>query len=422
MTMSAATARPRRRPRFRFTVRLRLTALYSVLLILSSAVLIAITYGLFSRATANATITLPNGGSMSASGEETDSGARPVINEELAGADRNDPSLPDQPLPSIEEFAQVTRQQHSAQMHEFLVQSLIALGIMAVLSVAVGWSAAGRVLRNLRTITTTARDISATNLHERLALEGPDDELKELGDTFDQLLARLEATFGAQRRFVTNASHELRTPIARQRTLIQVALADPDVSVDTLRAAHERVLATGRQQEHLINALLALSRGETGLDRRVPFDLAVVVEEVLLRCQPEADARGVSVKSKLASAPTAGDPRLVEHLVTNVIENALRHNTPRHDEPGRVEVVTETRSGRSVLTVTNTGAHIAAEDVDQLFVPFRRLGTDRAGHGQGLGLGLSIVKAIADAHNATISVNPKPDGGLRVEVEFPESH
>jgi signal transduction histidine kinase len=419
--MSAATARPRRRPRVRFTVRLRLTALYSGLLIASSAVLIATTYGLVSHATGNSKITLPNGASMSASGEESDPGAPPVINEESATSNGDDPSPPDQPLPSVETFAQVAKQQHSAQMHEFLVQSLIALGITAVLSVAVGWFAAGRVLRNLRTITTTARDISATNLHQRLAIEGPDDELKELGDTFDELLARLETAFEAQQRFVANASHELRTPLARQRTLIQVALADPDSSVESLRATHERVLASGRHQERLIDALLTLARGETGLDRRVPFDLSVVANRVLLHGQPDAEARGVRVKSMLAPAPTAGNHRLVERLVTNLLDNAIVHNTTEHDGCARIDIETGTRSGRSVLTVTNTGPVIPAEAIDQLFVPFRRLGTDRAAHGQGLGLGLSIVKAIADAHNATVTVTPNTDGGLRIEIEFPES-
>jgi signal transduction histidine kinase len=421
--MSATGARPRRRPRVRFTVRLRLTALYSALLIVSSAVLIAITYGLVSRATANAPVTLPGGGSVSSSGDELTPGDSAVINEDVAARAENARSQADLPEPvSAEEYVQLAKQQRAAQMREYLQQSLIALGIMAVVSVAVGWFAAGRVLRNLRTITTTARDISATNLHERLALEGPDDELKELGDTFDALLTRLEAAFGAQQRFVANASHELRTPLARQQTLIQVALADPDVSVDSLRATHERVLATGRQQQRLLDALLTLARGETGLDRKVPFDLAEVVDEVLGRCQPEADGRGVIVAAKLASAPTAGDQRLVERLVTNLVENAVRHNTSRHDKCGRVDVVTDTRSGRSLLTVTNTGSPISAEAIDELFVPFRRLGTERAGGGEGLGLGLSIVKAIADAHGATVMVSPNPDGGgLYIEIGFPDS-
>jgi signal transduction histidine kinase len=187
------------------------------------------------------------------------------------------------------------RAARDAVLDRLLVQSGIALAAMALVSVALGSVVAGRVLRPLRTITTAARDISATNLQERLALDGPDDELKELGDTFDALLERLEASFESQRRFVANASHELRTPLARQRTLAQVAIGDPGATVASLRSAHERVLASGAQQERLIEALLTLSRGEAGLDRREPVDLATATEQHL---QPFDDSR--------ASAPSTG--------------------------------------------------------------------------------------------------------------------
>ena len=284
---------------------------------------------------------------------------------------------------------------------------------MAILSIALGWIVAGRALRPLRTITAAARDISATNLHRRLALDGPHDELKELGDTFDGLLARLDASFQAQRQFVANASHELRTPLARQRTLGQVALADPDATVESLRAAHQRVLAAGAEQERLIEALLALARGQTGLANPEPLDLATVTERVLLAHQRDAEDREVELHATLAPAPAAGDSRLIERLVTNLIDNAQRHNLPH----GRVDVTTGTRNGHAVLSVSNTGPEVPAEAVERLFQPFQRLAPERTtGNGNGVGLGLSIVQAIADAHRATLAVQPNAAGGLEVTV------
>jgi signal transduction histidine kinase len=274
---------------------------------------------------------------------------------------------------------------------------------------------AGRVLRPLRTITATARDISAANLHERLALDGPDDELKELGDTIDDLLARLEQAFEAQRRFVANASHELRTPLARQRTVAQVALDDRDATVESLRAAHERVLVAGAQQERLIDALLTLARGQTGSDKREPLDLADLACRVLVTRRAEAQRRGLDLREALAPASVTGDARLIERLVANLVDNALRHN----EDAGHVDVATGNRSGHAVLSVGNTGPLVPAADVDRLFEPFERLGANRTGHDGGLGLGLSIVQAIANAHGATIDVHPQRKGGLHIDVSFP---
>ncbi len=305
--------------------------------------------------------------------------------------------------------------QHGRELHELLVKSGTALAIMAAISVGLGWVVAGRVLRPLRTITAAARDISATSLHRRLAPDGPDDELKALGSTFDDLLGRLEASFRAQRQFVANASHELRTPLAWQRTLAQVALADPDADAASLRAAHERVLASGTQQERIIEALLTLSRGQAGLDRREPFDLAPLAGQIVLARQPEAQDRQLDLYTALAPAPGTGDPRLAERLIANLVDNALRHNAPG----GYVEVVTGTRDSRTVLSVINTGPVVPAAAIDRLLQPFQRLGPDRTGHGDGLGLGLSIVQAIAQAHGAALAISPQPAGGLRAEVTFP---
>ena len=301
-------------------------------------------------------------------------------------------------------------------LHQLLLFSLIALAIMVVASMALGWLLAGRVLRPLQTITTAARELSASSLHERLALAGPDDELRELGDTFDELLGRLEASFESQRQFVANASHELRTPLTLERAILEVTLADPDASSASLRAACERVLAIGEQQERMIDALLALAlaRSERGLERREPLLLDALTGEVLRERREEIARRGLRLDAKLERAPTSGDPRLIERLVANLLDNAIRHN----GADGWVAVTTATEAGAAVLTVANSGPVIAPEEVERLLQPFRRLGADRVGRRDGHGLGLSIVAAVATAHGATLRVHAQPDGGLRAEVRF----
>jgi signal transduction histidine kinase len=396
----------------RQTIRLRLTLLYGVLFLLSGALLLGITYVLVSRATAHGyTYTAPSGASARVEGKHLDPepgnlvvSARGLTEEQVLEQSR-----------LLEAQAE---QQRADQMRELLVQSGVALCIMAFISILLGWIVAGRVLRRVRTITATAREISANNLHERLALEGPVDELKELGDTIDDLLARLESAFQAQRRFIANASHELRTPLARQRVIVQVALSDPDATVESLRAAHERVLVSGEQQERLINALLTLARGQAGLDVRKPFDLAEVVRQVVASRRADADVRGVRLGARLTPARAAGKADLVERLVVNLVDNALRYNVPN----GVVDVVVEERAGQAVLSVTNTGPVVAEADLERLFQPFQRVNrAERRGDG-GLGLGLSIVQAIVTAHGAAIDAVPRPEGGLAITVTFPPPH
>ncbi len=307
--------------------------------------------------------------------------------------------------------------QRAADSHELLVNSGIALAIVAVLAVLAGWLVAGRMLRPIRTITRTARRISSTSLHERLALDGPQDELKELGDTLDDLFGRLDAAFEAQRQFVANASHELRAPLTRQRALIQVALADPDANFTSLRAAHERVLASEQHLEQMIDGLLALTRGQAGLERREHLDLATLASKALLARESEAAGRELDVRATLAPAPTAGDPRLLERLIANLIDNAIRHNIPE----GHVEITTGSRQEHAFLMVANSGPTIPAEEVPRLLQPFQRLHGTRTTHGSGNGLGLAIVNAIATAHRATLTALPLPDGGLTVEVTFPSA-
>lgn len=400
------------RSRFpRRTIRLRLTLIYGGLFLVSGAALLAITYLLVANVTGDRLYVARSPGSVSVISTFP---VPPTVGPPALGDPQGPISLQQAELEA--QMAQLrAHRQHSAELHQLLLQSGIALAIMAVTSIVLGWIVAGRVLRPLRTITTAARGISATNLHRRISLGGPDDEIKELGDTFDGLLGRLEGSFQSQRQFVANASHELRTPLARQRTLIQVALADPDSDIDALRAALERALASGDQQEQLIEALLTLTRGQSGLLRRAPFDLAVVTEEVLLAREAEAQQRGVQVRPTLSPAAVQGDRRLAERLVANLMDNALRYNLA----DGQVEVDTGMKDGRAVLSIVNTGPIVPSADVDRLIQPFQRLGTDRTNQGRGLGLGLSIVQAIAQAHDAKLSIHPRPSGGLEVQVAFP---
>jgi signal transduction histidine kinase len=390
----------------RRTIRLRLTLLYGALFLISGAALLTVTYLLVERQYTQ------NGASLFITSGRIGIGGDFVHVTGSGGATINPSAIQGVPTPAkVRALAQA---QSSAALHGLLVNSGIALAIMAALSIWLGWLVAGRALRPLRTITNAARDISASSLHKRLALDGPDDELTQLAKTFDDLLARLEGAFDAQRRFVANASHELRTPLTLERTLVEVALADPTATVATLRATCERVLAAGEQQERLIEALLTLSRSQRGLDHRENFDLATVVADVLAVRYPEAEQRQLRLDLKLAPTPVAGDARLAERLVANLIDNALRHNQPG----GQVEITATAREGTSVLTVSNTGPVVPPAEIDRLLQPFQRL-TERNSGDDGLGLGLSIVHAIAIAHGATLVARARTDGGLAVDVSFP---
>lgn len=393
----------------RRTVRLRLTALYGGLFLVSGATLLAIYYALVVHATSGFIFTDQNGHTISVVGHTPEPGRspRPISTESGTGGSK--------PPGDVDQLQALASRQHEAVLHQLLTQSGVALAVMAVVSVALGWFVAGRVLRRLRTITAMVRDISATSLHRRLALEGPDDELTELGRTFDSLLARLEAAFQAQRQFVANASHELRTPLARQRTVAQVALADPGATVDSLRTAHERVLASGEEQERLIEALLTLAHGQAGTDKHERFDLATLSRHLLDARRTVARRRRLDVRATLRDAPASGDRHLVERLIANLVDNALCHNT----DLGRVDVTTTTRSGHAVLSVVNTGPIVPAAALDRLRQPFQRLDPARTRHRKGLGLGLSIVQAIATAHQAGLDVQARETGGLAVEITFP---
>jgi signal transduction histidine kinase len=387
------------------TVRLRLTLLFGALFLASGAGLLAVNYFLVQRQYTSQFFVVS--GSVQ-------------FDPKIAGPVGVGPAPPpgtvaaDQLLK--QELVAGARNTSTAALHQLLLQSAFALGIMAIASIWLGWLLAGRALHPLRTITNAAKDISASNLHRRLALEGPDDDVKQLANTFDELLGRLEASFDAQRQFVANASHELRTPLTLERTLVEVALADPDATIESLRATCERVLVVGEQQERLIEALLTLSRSQRGLDRREPFDLAAITAAAVEARLPDAEARGLHVDASFEPARASGDPRLGERLVANLLDNAARHNVPG----GRVEIGTATREGKGVLTVVNTGPVVPPADLDRLYEPFQRLDSGRNGDEDGgLGLGLSIVHAIAAAHGAALVTRAQPDGGLTTVVTFP---
>jgi signal transduction histidine kinase len=298
-----------------------------------------------------------------------------------------------------------------------VVVAVVSLAVAVAVSLGFGWLLAGRLLRPLRAIVATARDISATNLSRRLHTGERDDEFSRLGQTLNDLFARLEASFESQRHFVANAAHELRTPLAAERTVLQVALRDPDASVASLRVACAEVLQVGEQQEKLIDALLTLAGSERGIARSEPFDLAEVAATVTATVA--ADVAGeVRIDARIEPAPTEGDPRLVESLVANLVGNAIRHNVPG----GWASMATETAGERAVLRVSNTGPVIPPAEVDRLFQPFQRLADERVrrqdGPG-GHGLGLAIVRAIAVAHDAELTAHARPEGGLDIVVTFP---
>jgi signal transduction histidine kinase len=388
----------------RRTARLRLTALYGGLFLACGAILLAVSYVLVEQAIAP-------GGHINESGLPP---GRITVSPGTGALSKG--QLPNGQLPSLSglEFT-LGKEIAASDLRQVLIDAPIALAIVTVAALALGWLVAGRVLRPLAVITAAARRISASSLNQRLALPGPDDELKALGDTLDELFERLEASFRAQRNFVANASHELRTPLTRERAMLQVALDDRGTTAETWRGVAAEVLASNAEQESLIEALLALASSQGGLGERELVDLATVTGEILLATHPEAARRGLSVDAVTRPAPLLGDKLLTERLVANLVGNAVRHNVAG----GKVEVSTAARDGRAVLAVANTGPAIPPEAVGRLFQPFARLDGRRVRHDSGHGLGLSIVDAIAASHGAAVIAHARTGGGLSIKVTFP---
>ena len=372
------------------TVRLRLTVLYGTVFLVSSAALLTIAYLLVRH-------------TLQSHHPYRDALLRLGLH---APADAFRAGSTDARLVHV-----ISQQIIGNTLHRLLAEYVVALVLMTAVSAISGWLLAGRALAPLRRITATARRVSGENLGERIALQGPDDELKELADTFDGMLARLDGAFASQRHFVASASHELRTPLAIMRTEVDVTLADPDAGGPELRAMGEAIRETVDRCEGLIASLLLLARSEATTGHEEPLDIAVLVGDCITDLRARAHEAQVDVRARLAAGWVDGDPGLLERLIANLLDNGIRHN----ELGGHLDVSTEQIDGRIVLTVSNGGERIDPADVVQLTQPFRRLNRSAP----GFGLGLSIVRAIAEAHHGTATLRAPLAGGLEVRVELP---
>ncbi|MGB9112099.1 MAG: ATP-binding protein [Acidimicrobiales bacterium] len=423
-------------PRPRPSVRLRLTALYGTLFVVAGAGLVAVT-NLLVRAFApsEARVNVPVINALL-------NGARPPRNvssfthvaTRVPAARQTFSAKAQVPSPAALQYLRAHPPtnvralkgdaihivvsgalfQHGSDQNALLWWSIVAFGVMAIISVALAWWLAGRALSPLRQITATANTISATNLHERLDIGGPNDELTRLADTFNGLLGRLEVAFDAQRRFVANASHELRSPLARQRAVAEVALSDPDATVESLRSSYERVIAAGEEEERLIAALLLLARSDRGIEHKSPVDLDEIVRRTVASLNGELRRREIRVETSLDASLIMGDQELLERLVVNLLDNALVHNI----DHGFVKIGTSSNEHGTRLVIENSGRSVDPDDLERLLQPFERAEGARTNHNGRLGLGLSIVDAIARAHNASVHLVAREEGGIVVTVEF----
>ncbi len=386
------------------TVRTRLTILYGILFVFSGALLLAISSGVAVR-TSSVSGAVP-AAINSAPGSPLDQANARIHQLQVR-------------ISQLQSQAAGAPNQNKLS-HVLLISSLIALAIMTVISVGLGWLVAGRALRPVRQMTATAQRISEDSLHERLAVHGPEDELKELGDTIDGLLERLEVAFSAQRRFVANASHELRTPLTTMRASLDVALAKPDPAPPQTVALAGRLRAELDKIDRLLEAFLVLARAQhRALPGRAVIPLDYVVGAALADQAAAIRAMNLTVQEagSLGSAWVTGSQALISRMVENLIDNAVCHNT----EAGWIRIVTRTAAGRAHLIVENGGPLLDQEQAARLAEPFRRIGADRTGSDRGSGLGLSIVAAIAEAHGGTVDLRARPAGGLRVTISLPES-
>lgn len=383
------------------TIRIRLTLIYGGMFLMAGMVLLAIIYLL--AATALDSFATPFKLLESSGTVQVASGPCPEV---------SDAKTYDQFNGILEACIERRRQ---LALDSLLRKSLLALLGMTVLAFAFGYVVAGRVLSPLGRITRTARSVAGSDLHKRIELDGPDDELKELADTFDDMLDRLDRAFNAQQRFVANASHELRTPLAINRTLLEVQLSDPQASPE-LQQLGKTLLATNERSELLVEGLLLLARSENEIVDRKPVDLAEVASQALDQTRGEAQGKGVELRGVRKPAYVHGNGVLLERVGLNLVQNAVRYNVP---EGGWVEVATEAQPGVAVLTVANTGPVVPAYEVDNLFEPFRRLRTERTGSDKGVGLGLSIVRSVIRAHGGTVTAQPREGGGLVIRVALP---
>ncbi|MFD0688790.1 sensor histidine kinase [Actinomadura fibrosa] len=403
-----ALARPRLTVRPRLSVRARLTVVYGSLFLVTSAVLVAVTYLLTVRMM-----------------EERFPARRTSETSVAQLRGLNSPEVVERLMTLKAEADRQLAQQKRDMLEQLLRSSLVTMLVLGVLAVVIGYVVAGRMLRPLHTVTATARRLSESNLYERIALAGPQDEIKDLADTFDRMLDRLHRAFDTQRRFVANASHELRTPLTINRTVLEVALASRKSPPET-KALADVLLGNTARHERLIEGLLLLARSERELGTRTGTPLPDVVRSAL--GQVEGIAEHVDVEARLAPAVVTGDPVLLERCAVNLLENAVKYNV----RDGRVWVRTGHRDGTAFLQVVNTGRPVPSYEVGTIFEPFRRLRPDReragpgrdehaerVGSADGAGLGLSIVRAVVGAHGGTIETVPREEGGLSITVRLP---
>ncbi|MFJ4778866.1 sensor histidine kinase [Streptomyces sp. NPDC088762] len=388
-------------PWLRPTIRIRLTLLYGGMFLIAGILLLSIIYLLAAQA-------LREGNALPF---KIVGGQNIQVSSTTCAGVANDQSY-DQFYSAI---TQCILEQRKHALDDLLSRSLMALLGLSIIAFAFGYAMAGRVLSPLGKITRTARRVVGSDLTRRIELDGPDDELMELADTFDEMLDRLERAFTAQQRFVANASHELRTPLAINRTLLEVHLSDPGAPVE-LQQLGKTLLATNERSEQLVEGLLLLARSENQIVERKPVDLAEVASRALDQVREEAEAKGVEIRGERALAVVQGNGVLLERIALNLVQNAVRYNVP---EDGWVEVTTEVQHGQAVLLVSNTGPVIPAYEVDNLFEPFRRLRTERTGSDKGVGLGLSIARSVARAHGGRIQAIPREGGGLVMRVTLP---
>jgi signal transduction histidine kinase len=384
-------------PWLRPTIRIRLTLLYGGMFLIAGIMLLSIIYLLAAQAL-NVGSDLPFR----------------IVSGGVSSQTCNFPAQPTAAELNNAMNACVNEQRQHA-LDDLLSRSLLALLGLAIIAFAFGYAMAGRVLAPLGRITRTARAVAGSDLSRRIELDGPDDELKELADTFDDMLERLQRAFTAQQRFVGNASHELRTPLAINRTLLEVHLSDPAAPAE-LQQLGKTLLATNERSEQLVEGLLLLARSDNQIVERKPVDLAEVASRAVDQVRAEADAKGVEIRSECAPAVVQGNGVLLERIALNLVQNAVRYNVP---DDGWVEVTTEVQHGQAVLVVSNTGPVVPAYEIDNLFEPFRRLRTERTGSDKGVGLGLSIARSVARAHGGHIVAQPREGGGLMMRVTLP---
>ena len=383
-------------------VRTRLALLYAALFLVSGSALLGLTYGLVA---ANLPATSPS--ASSGSGFSKNQLAKLSVACKQPKVDPGTVVLCKRAFSAGEGSAAASVRQRA--LDSLLLFSLLGLGVMTVASGGLGWYVSGRVLRPVRAITEAARRASDQHLGERLALTGAQDELKELADTFDDMLERLDLSFAAQRRFVANASHELRTPLTVMRTAIDVALAKPNRTAQHLEDMAARVRRSVDRAEHMIEALLVLAISDQGVTSSELLDLSAVAEDALELAAPGITRLGLRVEADLGPAETTGDQQLIERMVWNLVDNAVRHNEPG----GWIRITTDRAPGGAELRIANSGAVVPPEAVPTLAEPFRRI---QKGSDGGVGLGLSIAHSVSAAHGAQLDIRSQPEGGLDISL------